>query len=789
MAKRYIILLLVAVAMLAACEKKTNQVKPYNTGINIIPQPAQMSVDTTKHFTIDKHTVFVVDCDSLRNVAQLFAEKIKASTGFDIDIVDSQSNSKSSISLSIKADDNKKRESYTLSVSENGISIVGASAAGVFYGMQTLMQLLPAEIESPTLVTDVDWNIPYVEIADEPRFEYRGVHLDPVRHFVDVEFIKKQIDVWAMYKVNTMHWHLTDDQGWRIEIKKYPELTKAGATRIEGEGNEYGPFFYTQEQAREIVEYAAERFITVIPELEVPGHGLAAIAAYPWLSCNNDTVAPRIVWGVEDIVMCPGKESTFEFLQGIIDEMVEIFPSEYFHIGGDECPKVFWKTCPLCQARIKEEHLDSDPHHSPEDCLQSYVVKRVEEMLAKHGRKIIGWDEILDGNINPSATVMSWRGDEGGIAAAQKGHKVIMTPYNGGMYIDYYQGDSKIEPVTIGGDSRLDKTYAYNPIPDTIEKLGLQDRIWGVQCNLWAEYLYTPELREYRYYPRVMALAETAWSPREAKDYDDFCRRLNNAFVRLDMHGMNYYIPQPEQPNGSCNFVAFVDSAVLEFTTNRPIKMVYSVDGSDLTPNSTEYTEPIVVKETALLKIASVLPSGKMSPVREIMVEKQQYSPSVELDTLTLKPGLKMHNVAGMFLNVGELNNAKSKAERDTVILKLIDIRSVKNFGEPLNGYNNYASIAEGYVNISEDGVYYFSTDNEEFWIDGQKLIDNSGEVKRFSRHDKSIALAKGLHPIKIVFLGHIIGGWPSVWNDGKVEIRKANEEWRRIDKDLRMKN
>ena len=770
---KYVVLIVLALLIMSGCAKdKAYDVKPYNDGVNVIPVPKEMSVDATNHFVLDNNTAFVVNCDSARNVANFFAKKLRASTGFVINVVGK--GDKNIIMLELDANAPIASEGYKLSVGSEKVSVKASSAAGLFYGMQTVMQLLPAEVESSNVVKNIEWSMPFAEISDEPRFAYRGVHLDPSRHFVDVEFVKKQIDVWAMFKINTMHWHLTDDQGWRIEIKKYPELTNVGARRIEGEGYEYGGF-YTQEQAREIVAYAAERFITVIPELEVPGHELAAISAYPWLSCNNDTVTPRIVWGVEDIVMCPGKESTFEFLQNVIDELVVIFPSEYFHIGGDECPKVFWKKCPLCQARIKEEHLDKNPNHSPEDCLQSYVVKRVEAMLAKHGRKIIGWDEILDGEINPSATVMSWRGEEGGIAAAQKGHDVIMTPYNAGMYIDYYQGDSKIEPVTIGGSSKLETTYGYNPIPDTLAKLGQGKHVRGVQCNLWAEYLYNDTLREYRYYPRALALAEVAWSPLEKKDYADFCRRLDNAFVRLDMHDITYHIPLPEQPNGSCNFVAFVDSAVLTFTTSRPVKMVYSTDGSDLTPSSKQYAGPIVIKENTVLKIASVLLSGKMSRVREIVVEKQQYAPSVK--DVNVVEGLKMHNVAGMFLNVAELEKANGKAERDTVISKLIDIRNVANFGEPLNGYNNYASIAEGYLRIDEDGIYYFSTDNEEFWIDGVKLIDNSGEVKRFSRNDKSVALAKGLHPIKIVYLGHIIGGWPSVWNDGKVEMRKSDEE------------
>ncbi len=760
--------------MLVSCEKKENQQKVYNKGINLIPTPLEMTVDTSGKFTIDKSTVFVVNCDSTKKIAEFFAQKINKSTGYNIKIADNSS--KNAIKLSIDPSLQLKSEGYKFVSTEKGVEIVGRSAAGVFYGMQTLLQLLPAEIESSTLVENVDWNIPYINITDEPRFAYRGVHFDPSRHFVDVEFVKKQIDIMASLKINTLHWHLTDDQGWRIEIKKYPELSKAGATRTEGEGFEYGPLFYTQDEAREIVAYAAERFITVIPELEVPGHELAAISAYPWLSCTGDSVKPRIIWGVEDILMCPGKETTFEFLQNVIDEMVEIFPSEYFHIGGDECPKAYWKECPLCQAKIKAENLDSDKNHSPEERLQSYVVGRVEEMLAKHGRKIIGWDEILEGKVRETATIMSWRGEEGGIVAAMSGHDVIMTPSSAGMYIDHYQGDYKIEPVGIGGYSTLEKVYSYNPVPDTLKALGLEKHILGVQCNLWAEYLYTTEVREYRYYPRVHALAEIAWSELENKSFEDFNRRINNAYVRLDMQEVNYHIPQPEQPFGSCNFVAFVDSAVLEFTTSRPIKVVYSLDGSELTENSAEYTVPIVVKETSLLKIASILPSGKTSPVREIKVEKQSYSPAENIEAEMLKPGLKMHNVAGMYLNMSEFEKAENMPERDTIISKMIDIRSVKNFGEAENKYN-YASFAEGYIEIPEDGIYYFSTDNEEFWIDGKKIIDNVDEVKRFSRHDHSVALAKGLHKIKVVFLKHIIGGWPSVWNDGRVEMRRSDME------------
>ncbi|MEG1749469.1 MAG: family 20 glycosylhydrolase, partial [Tannerellaceae bacterium] len=585
-------------------------------------------------------------------------------------------------------------------------------------------------------------------------------------HFVPVENVKKQLDVLAMFKINTFHWHLTDDQGWRIEIKKYPKLTEIGSKRIDGEGTEYGGF-YTQEQIKEIVAYAAERFITVVPELELPGHELAAIAAYPELSCKGDSITPRIIWGVEDIVMCAGKEEPFTFLEDVIAEMVPLFPGTYFHIGGDECPKISWKNCPTCQARIRKEGL-KDEHG-----LQSYVVQRMEKVLAQHGKKIIGWDEILEGGLAPSATVMSWRGEEGGIAAALMDHDVIMTPGGNGMYLDTYQSDPKLEPVSIGGYTTLEKTYSYNPTPDTLVTLGKDKFVKGVQCNIWSEYMYTTDIMEYRIYPRILALAEIGWTPLDKKDYKDFERRLDNALVRLDGHGINYHIPQPEQPNGSCDFVAFTDKASLTFKTVRPIQMVYTLDGTEPTATSTVYEAPIEFIESGVLNIRSLLPSGKMSKVRTITVEKQALAPAKEVAKTT--PGLKMQVADGMFLESSKL--ADVKEWKESIIKDLKEIRSVVKTDESMRGVKQYAAVANGYVNIPEDGVYYISSDNEEVWIDGKLLINNGGEVKRFSRHDNSAALAKGLHEIKVVFLGHIIGGWPSNWNDGSVKLRKAAEE------------
>ncbi|MGL5619936.1 MAG: family 20 glycosylhydrolase, partial [Tannerellaceae bacterium] len=670
---------------------------------------------------------------------------------------------------------------------------------GLFYGMQTLLQLLPAEIESATAVKGIAWSLPAVTIKDEPRFEWRGIMLDPCRHFIPVENIKKQLDVLAMFKINTFHWHLTEDQGWRIEIKKYPELTQKGAFRTEGEGYQYGDF-YTQEQIKEVVAYASARFITVVPEIEMPGHGLAALFAYPELSCTGGPFNVRNIWGVEEDVYCAGNDSVFAFLEDIIDEVVPLFPGEYFHIGGDECPKDRWKKCPKCQKRMRENNL-KDEHE-----LQSYFVQRMERYISSKGKKMIGWDEILEGGLAPGAGVMSWRGEEGGIEAANMGHEVVMTPGNW-LYLDHYQGDPKVEPVAIGGHTTVEETYSYEPIPAAIAE-DKKHFIKGAQANVWSEYMYTinenttldenynvtgnyldsskkrqynNELMEYRIYPRIIALAELTWTPKDKKDYKDFERRLPNQLVRLDMHDINYHIPLVEQRGGSSNVVAFVDSTMMDFTTTRPIKIVYTLDGTEPTANSTEYTAPFSIKETTTVKTRTVLPSGKMSRVRTIKVEKQPYAPATEV--ANAKKGLAIKSTTGQFQGVEELTKATDWKEGR--IDSLYQVRVDKNFGK-IDNKPAYAVIAEGFVNIPEDGVYTFSSDNDQVWIDGNLLINNNGETKRFSRHDASVALAKGLHPIKVIFIATITGGWPSYWNDGNIQFRKAGEEkWSTIKPDM----
>lgn len=738
--------------------------------VNIIPIPVK--TQTLKgEFVLPQKVVIAYQTTDGKNIAQYMADKLKVSTGYEVRLSDKKGNITIQITPSLKM----AEEGYRLSVTAKGVTIKAKTANGAFYGMQSFMQLLPAQVESATKVEGVKWVAQCCNIEDAPRFGYRGFHLDPCRHFITVENVKKQLDLMSMFKVNTMHFHLTEDQGWRIEIKKYPKLTTIGSIRTEGDGSSYGGY-YTQEQIKEIVDYAAKRYITVIPEIDLPGHMMAAIAAYPNLSCKGEKWSPRTVWGIEDLVMCAGKEDMFNFLGDIFDEIVPLFPGKYFHIGGDECPKTSWKNCPTCQKRIKDEGLQAEGKHTAEERLQSYVIKRVEKMLEKRGRKIIGWDEILEGGLSENATVMSWRGTQGGIEAAMHKHDVIMTPGSDGMYLDWYQGDSKIEPVTIPSPPRyLSSTYNYNPVPDTIKTLGLAHHILGVQCNNWSEYMYTNAKMEYMMYPRAVALSEIAWSPLNKKNFKDFCRRLDANSIRLDEHNITYHIPLPEQPYGSCDKVVITKDTTVTFTTSRPIKMVYTLDGTTPTPSSTVYTVPISVSGNTIIRIATVLPTGKMSKIRTVEVEKQAYAPAVKVEAP--KQGLKIKRIKGNFLKVNQLELADGTWEyTDIDSLKDIKIKQIDD-AATLRGANNYAAIAEGYINIPEDGVYYLSSRFEQVWIDNKLVINNEGDVKASTTNDSSVALAKGLHPIKIVFLSNIVGGWPSWWSKISIEMRKDSEQ------------
>ena len=463
----------------------------------------------------------------LKRNAEFLAEYISQSTGHTLQteaLAPGSEAPKGAITLGLDPAIGN-REGYVLTVKADRVTLNGQTENGVFYGIQTLRKSIPAETKATSIL------LPAGSIQDEPRFSYRGMHLDVGRHFFPIEFVKKYIDLLALHNMNTFHWHLTEDQGWRIEIKKYPKLTEIGAWRdrtVIGRNTEeynntrYGGF-YTQEQAKEIVKYAGERYITVIPEVDLPGHMLAALAAYPEMGCTGGPyeVCPR--WGVFEDVLCIGNEKSMQFLEDVMAEIIDIFPSKYIHIGGDEAPRTRWEKCPKCQARIRTEKLKADKNHTAEDRLQSYCMTRIEKLLNSKGRQIIGWDEILEGDVAPNATVMSWRGSAGGIKAAQLGHDVIMTP-NDYCYFDYYQSeDTRHEPFAIGGFVPLEKVYSLNPTASLTEEQA--KHILGTQANLWTEYIPTSEQVEYMVLPRMAALAEVQWTQLEKKDYTNFTTR------------------------------------------------------------------------------------------------------------------------------------------------------------------------------------------------------------------------------------------------------------------------
>ena len=593
-----------ALCLLASCSEGPTKQMPYNQGINVIPTPVSLVLNEGS-FKLNKNTAFSVSTPEAKTVAEYFATQMNLATGYQITVSDKAASNGITLAIDEALDVND--EGYTLDVTPQGVTVKAKTPQGLFYGMQTFMQLLPAEIQSPAVVNGIAWTASCVTVKDEPRFEYRGIMLDPCRHFIPVENVKKHLDVLALFKINRMHWHLTDDQGWRIEIKKYPKLTEVGSKRIDGEGTEYSGF-YTQDQIKEVVKYAADRFITIVPEIELPGHELAAISAYPELSCKGEPTTPRIIWGVEDIVLCAGKEKTFEFLQDVFDEVAPLFPSEYIHIGGDECPKSSWKECPLCQKRIREEGLKADKNHSAEEKLQSYFVTRMEKYLNSKGRNIIGWDEILEGGLAPNATVMSWRGVEGGMNAAKAGHNAIMTP-NPYVYLDYYQEEPEIAPTTIGGYNTLKKTYSYNPVPDDADELA-KKHIIGIQGNIWREYMQTSERTDYQAFPRAMAIAETAWTQNANKDWKNFCERMVTEFERLEVMNtkpcLNFFdVNVNTHADENTPLMVMLES----FYPNAEIR--YTTDGSEPSKTSTVYEKPFVLEGNIDLK-AAAFKDGKM---------------------------------------------------------------------------------------------------------------------------------------------------------------------------------
>ena len=509
----------------------------------VVPLPRQMELTQESPFPLTPRTLICYPADQpqLQHEAAFLSEYIAQATGYTLKTASSESAPSKSILLCLDPAI-KNPEGYRLEVKADGIQLAGQTPQGLFYGLQLLRKSIPASAPGARIL------LPAAEIADQPRFAYRGMHLDVSRHFFPIEFVKRYIDLLALHQMNTFHWHLTDDQGWRIESKRFPRLNEVSSTRrhtVVGKAHS-GEFdetphggLYTQEQLREVVAYAAERHITIIPEVDLPGHMLAVLAAYPELGCTGGPYEVSPDWGIFPDVLCIGNEQTFAFLEGVMDEVMDIFPSHYIHIGGDEAPRTRWHDCPKCQARIRAERLYADGKHSAEDRLQTYCMARVERYLNEHGRDIIGWDEILEGDVAPNATIMSWRGMQGGIQAARLGHDVIMTPTSY-CYLDYYQSEEhNKEPLAIGGFVPVEKVYSLEPVP--AELTPEEGRhILGAQCNLWTEYIATTDHVEYMVLPRMAALCEVQWMEPEAKDYNSFLQRLPRLVPFYERDGYRY---------------------------------------------------------------------------------------------------------------------------------------------------------------------------------------------------------------------------------------------------------
>ena len=555
----------IAAILLSACTKQLPR-----AAYDIIPQPKEVLMEEQTPFNLDEHTKIYYE-SSLQREAQFLSEYVNDIVGIALKTQEYQGQP-DGIVLKVVADDFGQAEAYEINVAPKQITVKGADAAGVFYGIQTLRKSLPVA-EYSTLNTPCSTLFPCGTIKDWPNFAYRGMHLDPCRHYMYLDSVKIYLDMMALHNMNQFHFHLSEDQGWRIEIKKYPELTEIGAYRngtvIGHNGNLYDTIrhggFYTQDELRDLIQYAAERHINIIPEIDLPGHMQAALACFPQLGCTGGPYEVWRRWGVSDDVLCAGNEEAMQFVEDVLNEVMDLFPSPYIHIGGDECPKVRWEKCPKCQAKIKELGLKKDERFSAEDYLQSYVMNRMAKVVEARGRRVIGWDEILEGDVSQSTIIMSWRGTEGGIEAAQKGHDVIMTPLSH-LYFDYYQSeDIAKEPMCIGGYLPVERVYEFQPLPGELTP-EQQKHIIGVQANIWTEYIASFRHVQYMAMPRMDALTELQWNNPQERDFEAFVERCRKMAQLYDLYHYTYadHIFNPQ---------AWADTVAPNLATRKPITL------------------------------------------------------------------------------------------------------------------------------------------------------------------------------------------------------------------------
>ena len=650
-------------------------------------------------------------------------------------------------------------ESYTLRVASNGVTLIGADSAGLFYGLQTLRQLVEAGVP-----------VRGIEITDAPRFRYRGMHLDVARHFMPADFVKRYIDLLSRHKLNTFHWHLTDDQGWRMPISRYPRLTEVGGCRKETMvAQNFRPYVgdntphcgaYTIDEIRDVIAYAARRHVTVIPEIEMPGHAKAVLAAYPQFACTPGPFEVRTTWGVDEDVFCPSEE-TFAFIDTVLTEVTAIFPSRYIHIGGDEVPKVRWRASPLAQEVMRRENL-ANP-----EALQSYFIRRVEQMLLAKGKRLIGWDEILEGGLAPEATVMSWRGSSGGIAAARENHDVIMSP-NSHLYFDYYQGDPKQEPLNNGGVLPLERVYEFEPVPDSLTAEQAR-HILGAQANVWTEYLKTPALVEYMAYPRALALAEVNWSPRASRSWQSFATRLPHALRSLDRMRVGYRLPDVEGLAG--DRLTLGSTVTVRLSTVIPDGAIrYTTDGSEPTETSALYRAPFAVPvDTRGVRVSArgFATDGRRSAIRSATFTRTSFVASASVDEATLQPGLRYDYHELTARNVATLDTAR--------VVRSGVVSALQRRGDERP--ERYGVRFSGYLRVPADRLYEFalvSDDGSTLSVADRMVVDNDG-FHGAEEKTGMIALRRGPHPIVLRYAQATGGAALSL------RMRAEGEAWRTI--------
>ena len=648
--------------------------------LHVIPLPQEITEQATANpFVIRTSTTicYPEGNEKMKRNAEFLASYIKEVAGTQVKV---SSETAASNCIMLETDTTlTNKEGYEMDINADRVIIKGGSEAAVFYGIQTLHKALPIT-NGQTLAS-----LPAGTINDWPEFSYRGFLVDVGRHFFSVDYLKEVIDMLALHNINYFHWHLTEDQGWRIEIKKYPKLTEIGSHRKEtivapgSDQFDNTPVsgYYTQEEAKEIVRYAAERYITVIPEIDMPGHMLATLASYPELGCTGGPYEVWRQWGISDNVLCAGNDQTIQFMKDVLAEIVDIFPSEYIHVGGDECPKTQWEKCPKCQARIKALGLKSDAKHTKEERLQSYVIHEAEEFLNEKGRRMIGWDETLEGGLAPNATVMSWRGEGGGIEAAKQKHDVIMTP-NTYLYFDYYQSkDTDNEPLAIGGYLPMERVYNYEPMPKALTPEE-QKYIIGVQANLWVEYIPTLKQAQYMVLPRMAALCESQWCAPENKNYEAFLQRVTRLVDIYKLKGWNYAshifdVMLELKPNSETGTL----DATARTIDNAPI--YYTLDGTEPTAASQAYTGTVKIDKACTLRMVAVRPEGNSRITKdEITFSKSSMKPIT-----MLQPINKQYEFTGATVLVdGMTGNLNYKTGRWIAFYKN-DMEAVIDLKEP----------------------------------------------------------------------------------------------------------